>query len=381
MSRNTKKLRTIANAVAIGITASMALAACGEDSDGGSGGDSDSALVYFMAPNTTPTRYIQQDGPEFEKALEALDSNIEVEFVNAGGDSATQLTQANAAIAAGADALVVVAADPNTSESLLVAAANADVPVIGYENPPLNGAMFAQVIFDPVNVGELQGEYFASQIEAGALGEGPVKVARQYGNKGDVYTTEMLTGQNNVLQPLIDDGTIDVVCEDYITNWDPANAQTAADQCLTSTQNDVDAFLGFYDGNASGIIASLKAKNVQIPVYGGQNPELTGLQYMLTGDQQDNVLKAFSVEAEAAAQITLAAINGEEPPADLVQDTVDNGGAEVPTAKLDSTHIHLEEGVDPGDVVQEAVDLGIFTWEEICVGPAEETDTCSQKVG
>ena len=30
-------------------------------------------LVYFMAPNTTPTRYIQQDGPDFKAALEKLD--------------------------------------------------------------------------------------------------------------------------------------------------------------------------------------------------------------------------------------------------------------------------------------------------------------------
>lgn len=382
MSRNTNKLRTMLKVVALGCTASLALSACGgSSSDAGKGGsDSGKKLVYFMAPNTTPTRYIQQDGPDFKKAIQKLDSNVEVKFVNAGGDSATQLSQANAAIAAGAKALVVVAADPNTSASLLEAAAKAKVPVIGYENSPLNGPMFAQVIFDPVNVGKLQADYLASQIADGTLPK-PVKLARQYGNKGDVYTTDMLTGQDSVLKPLIDDGTIDVVCEDYIKNWDPANAQTAADQCLTKTQNKVDAFLGFYDGNASGIIAALKSKNAKVPVYGGQNPELSGLQYMLTGDQQDNVLKAFSVEAEAAAKIAMAAINGEEPPADLVKDVVDNGGAKVPTAKLGSTHIHLEEGKDPGDVVQKAVDLGIFTWAQICTGPAKDTDTCKQKVG
>lgn len=380
MSRNTNKLRTMLKVVALGCTASLALTACGSDSSGSDDDGGGKKLVYFMAPNTTPTRYIQQDGPDFQKAIEKMDSDVEVKFVNAGGDSATQLTQANAAIAAGAKALVVVAADPNTSASLLQAAAKAEIPVIGYENSPLNGPMFAQVIFDPVNVGQLQAEYLASQIESGALPK-PLKLARQYGNKGDVYTTDMLSGQNGVLQPLIDDGSIDVVCEDYIKNWDPANAQTAADQCLTKTQNTVDAFLGFYDGNASGIIASLKAKNVKVPVYGGQNPELSGLQYMLTGDQEDNVLKAFSVEAEAAAKITLAAMNGEEPPADLVKDVVDNGGAKVPTAKLGSTHIHLEKGQDPGVPVQEAVDLGIFTWEQICAGPAKDTATCKEKVG
>ncbi len=384
MQVSSKRKRSGLGVVAMLCGLSLVAAGCG--SDGSGSGDSSAGggkkLVYFMAPNTTPTRYIEQDGPDFEKALEALDPTIDVKFVNGGGDSANQLSQANSAISAGAKALVVVAADPNTSAGLLQAAQAANVPVIGYENPPLNGPMYAQVIFDPYKVGLQQGDYFKSQVEAGAFGDGPIDLARQYGNKGDVYTTEMLKGQNEVLQPLIDDGTLNVVCEDYIKDWSPDNAQTAAEQCLTKTQDNVDAFLGFYDGNASGIIAALKAKNVQIPVYGGQNPELTGLQYMLTGDQQDDVLKAFSVEAEAAAKITLAAINGEDPPSDLVKDTVNNGTDDIPTAKLDTTLIHLESGKDPGEVVQQAVDLGIFSWEQICDGgPAADTPTCKEKVG
>jgi D-xylose transport system substrate-binding protein len=364
-------------AVLSGLT--LVVSACG----GGSSGDDSSSkkLVYFMSPNTTPTRYLQQDGPDFKKAIEKLDPSIEVKFVNGGGDSGTQLSQANSAIAAGAKALVVVAADPNTSAGLLQAAAAAKVPVIGYENPPIKGPMYAQVIFDPKAVGVLQGTYFAEQVKAGKLGDTPVRVARLFGNKGDVYTTEMLSGQNEVLDPLIKDGTIDVVCEDYVKDWAPAAAQTATEQCLTKTQDKVGAFLGFYDGITAGTIAALQGKKLSIPVYGGQNPELTGLQYMLTGDQQDNVLKAFSVEAEAAAKITIAAIKGEKPPADLVKDVVDNGGGQIPTAKLGSIHIHLEDGVDPGTIVQKAVDLGMFTWKQICTGPAAGTDTCKEKVG
>ncbi|MBM2619696.1 substrate-binding domain-containing protein [Actinoplanes sp. LDG1-06] len=366
---------------AIACASLLLVSACGSgDSDDASGtGSGGPKLVYFMAPNTTPTRYIQQDGPAFEKAIKALDPSVEVKFVNAGGDSNQQLAQANAAIAAGAKALVVVAADPNTSAGLLQTAEQAQVPVIGYENPPVKGTLYAQVIFDPEKVGEQQATYFAEQVTSGKLGAKPVKIARQYGNKGDVYTTQMLAGQNKVIDPLIQSGDIQVVCEDYIKDWAPDNATKATEQCLTRTQNGVNAFFGFYDGITAGIIAALKDKNLKTPVYGGQNPELTGLQYMLTGDQQDNVLKAFSVEAEGAAKIALAAVNGQQPPADLVKDTIDNGAMQVPTAKLESTLIHLEDGKDPGDAVQKAVDLGIFTWAQICVGPAEGTETCKTR--
>jgi D-xylose transport system substrate-binding protein len=52
---------------------------------------------------------------------------------------------------------------------------------------------------------------------------------------------------------------------------------------------------------------------------------------------------------------------------------------QVPTAKLEATLINLEEGKDPGDAVQKAVDLGMFTWAQICTGPAAETATCKTK--
>src|SRR5258708_4143988 len=145
--------------VVAGLSGLMLLVAACAGGGSSSAGSSSKKLVYFMAPNTTPTRYIQQDGPDFKKALEKLDPSIEVKFVNAGGSSDTQLSQANSAIAAGAKALVVVAADPNTSAGLLQAAQQAKVPVIAHENPPLKGAMYAQVILDPRPVALSQGPY------------------------------------------------------------------------------------------------------------------------------------------------------------------------------------------------------------------------------
>lgn len=331
-----------------------------------------------MAPNTTPTRYLQQDGPDFKKAMASLDPNVEVKFDTADGTSATQLSQVNAAISAGASAIVMVAADPNTSGSILQAAQGAHVPVIGYENVPLNGPMYAQVEFNPEMAGQLQAQYFAQQVESGALGAKPVPVARLYGNQGDVYTTQMLLGQNKILNPLIKNGSIKVVCSSYVTNWDPAVAQSQAQQCLTKTQNKVGAFLGFYDGITAGIIAAEASANVKIPVYGGQNPELTGPQYMLTGQQQDDVLKPFSKEATAAAKLAIAAMSGKQP-GSLATTMIDNGGGfKIPTDYLDETYIHLTKGQSPGPVVQKIVDLGFFTWAEICTGPAKNTPTCKQ---
>lgn len=336
-------------------------------------------VVYFMQPNTTPTRYIQQDGPKFEKELKKLVPGVQVKFVNAGGKSAKQLSQVQQAIAAGADALVIVAADPATSAGMLKYAKGKKVPVIGYENPPLNGPLTSQVIFSPRSAGAVQGKYFAQQVNSGKFGSGPVKVARLYGNKGDVYTTQMLDGQNAALKPLIDSGRIDVVCEDYVTNWDPADAQSKMEQCLTRTQNGVDVVLGFYDGITSGAIAALTAKGVDIPVYGGQNPELIGLQYMLTGQQEDMVMKDFGKEAKVAAQLTAAALDGKKPPKPPINLVVDNGAAKIPTASISVDYFYLRPGRDIGATInQKVVKQGIFTWKQICTGVAANTATCKK---
>jgi D-xylose transport system substrate-binding protein len=332
-----------------------------------------------MQPNTTPTRYIQQDGPKFKTELEKLVPGVQVKFVNAGGKSAKQLSQVQQAISAGAKALVIVAADPATSAGMLKYAAGKKVPVIGYENPPLNGQLTSQVIFSPKSAGQVQGKYFASQVNAGKFGSGPVKLVRLYGNKGDVYTTQMLEGQNQYLQPLIDSGKIEVVCEDYVTAWDPADAQSKMEQCLTRTQNNITAVLGFYDGITSGAIAAMTAKGVKVPVYGGQNPELIGLQYMLTGQQEDMVMKNFGAEAKVAAQLTAAALKGQKPPKPPVNTTVNNGAANVPTASINVDYFYLTPGKDIGPTIDtKVVKQGIFTWAQICTGVAENTATCKK---
>lgn len=334
-------------------------------------------VVYFMQPNTTPTRYIQQDGPMFAKELAKLVPGVQVKFVNAGGKSAKQLSQVQQAIAAGAKALVIVAADPATSAGMLKYAASKKVPVIGYENPPLNGPVTSQVIFSPLSAGVVQGKYFAAQVNSGKFGSGPVKLVRLYGNKGDVYTTQMLEGQNKYLQPLIDAGKISVVCEDYVTNWDPADAQSKMEQCLTRTQNDISAVLGFYDGITSGAIAAMTAKGVKVPVYGGQNPELIGLQYMLTGQQEDMVMKNFGSEAKVAAKLTAAALQGKTPPKPPINSVVNNGAVDVPTASISVDYFYLQPGIPVGPTIDtKVVKQGIFTWAQICTGVAANTATC-----
>ncbi len=73
-------------------------------------------------------------------------------------------------------------------------------------------------------------------------------------------------------------------CETYTDNWDPANAQANMEQCLTSTNNEIDAVLSENDGMAGGVIAALEAQGLAgtIPV-SGQDGDKAALNRVALG--------------------------------------------------------------------------------------------------
>ncbi len=339
-------------------------ASSGESTSGGAGGGQVSDVtgsVTFLLPNTTTTRFIQHDSPAFVAAMKELAPGVTVDVQNAEGKSDQQLTQAESAINAGAKALVLVAADPSLSGAVLQKAAEANIPVIGYEHEALDGPLYAQVIFDPKKVGEAQGQYFADHLPAGK--DGVVTIGRVYGNNGDNYTIQDQAGQNEKIQSLIDSGKVKVACEDYAAGWDPAAAQQLVEQCLTKTQNEIDAVLAMNDGTASGAIAALTGQGLagQIPVYGGQDANLDALKFILQGQQTDTVFKNYALEGQTAAQVVIAALEGKEPPASVINATFDNKAVQAPAAYLDVQSIDA-------DNMQVVIDAGLYTKDEICDG-------------
>jgi D-xylose transport system substrate-binding protein len=74
------------------------------------------------------------------------------------------------------------------------------------------------------------------------------------------------------------------------------------------------------------------------------------------------VYKAIIPEAEAAAEIAVALVQGKEPPADLVKDKIDNGQEEVPSVLL--TPVAVTK-----DNIQDTIIKDKF-WKasEICTG-------------
>ncbi len=336
----------------------------GESGDGGANG-----TVTFLLPNTTTTRFVEHDAPAFEEAMKELAPDVSVEIVNAEGDSGTQIRQAETAILNGTKAIVLTSADPALSASILQKADEAGIPVISYEHEALDGPLSYQVMNDPLKVGEAQGKYFAEHLPES---NGPIQLARVHGNAGDNYTIKVKEGQDEYIEKLVSDGKVEVVCEDNAAGWDPAEAQTIVEQCLTKTSNEIDAVLNSNDGTASGAIAALEGQSLvgAIPVYGGQDANLDALKFILEGKQVDTVFKDYAKEGEVAAKLVVALMNGGDPEDGLVNSEFDNGFEQVPAAFLDVTSVDVEN-------LQTVVDAGLYTQEEICADVETDAEFCT----
>jgi D-xylose transport system substrate-binding protein len=367
--------RTRRLSVAVGLLAlcTLPLAACG-GKGGASASGGDGKTVYMLLPNTTTVRFVTQDGPQFKAAMEKQLPGTKVVIQNAEGDPQKQVQQVETAISGGASAIVLVAADPFIAGGALQQAATAKVPVLLYDHDARGGDAAAQVVFDSLSVGQNQGKD-AADVLKDATTSAPKVIARIYGNQGDYGTGQYKKGQDQYLEPLISSGKVKVACETYTQGWDPAKAQSEMEQCLTKTNNHIDAVVVMNDGTAGGSIAALREQNLQgkVPVVGGQDADLQAIQYMLLGFQYDTVYKPFKLQAAKAAELTVQLLKNGKIDQGATTGYVDNGFMKpgVPAAFLPVQILHA-------DTVDTVVNDGVWTWQQICAGAAADTDTCKK---
>ncbi len=326
--------------------------------------------VFFMLPNSTTIRFERRDAPPFVAAMADRLPGAEVIVQNGEGDPDRQQRLVEDALAQGANLIVYASSDANLAAGALKAAEDAGVPILLYEHDAVGGMAEAHVLFNALAVGQARGKRAAELIEA--MPEGTVRIARVKGNQGEYGTIQYEVGQNEHLQPLMDSGRVEVVCEDFTQNWDPVKAQAFAENCLTRMGGDVDMFLGMNDGTTGGSVAALISQGYdkgEIIVTGGQDATIEAVQFIVQGWQDNTVFKDLRVMADAAADMAVAILAGEDLPSEWINGTVNNTYMDVPAAFLPVNNVTI-------DNVADVVDAGIYTWAQICQG-AEDTPVCA----
>ncbi len=367
------KWAVAAAAMALGIAAcgsphTSTAAQTGTSGNGGSG-TSASALsgdVYFLIPDAGTPRWLTQDTPLFKHYLGQLAPKLHVVVENSNDSVSVQQSEVENAITKGAKAILLVSDDPNEATGALMSAKQSGVPVIAYDHNTQNGPLAAFDVYNSLAVGELQAAAACKFLSQGK----PKTLARIMGTPGEYGTIRYYAGQNKCLDPLIKSGQVKVACSTYTPNWDPTTAQQEAEACLTKTSDKVSAFLDMNDGTSGGVVAALQAHHLagKIPVFGGQDADLQNLQYIAEGYQAGTIFKSFVVEAKIAAEMTVAAVEHKSA-LPGVNSTYNNGYAKIPTALLTPTYVTQS-------TLGNVVSAGIYTWNQICSGPAAGTSVC-----
>ena len=234
------------------------------------------------------------DEAAIKAALEAAGNT----YISADAQSsaAKQLTDVEALISQGADALIILAQDASAIGPAVEKAVAEGIPVVGYDRLIENADAF-YLTFDNKEVGRAQARaVFEAQPEGNYVF---IK-----GNGADPNADFLFAGQMEVLKEAIDSGKIKNVGEAYTDGWLPANAQRNMEQFLTANNNDVDAVVASNDGTAGGAIAALEAQGLagSVPV-SGQDGDHAALNRIALGTQTVSVWKDSRELGKAAAQI------------------------------------------------------------------------------
>lgn len=300
------------------------------------------------------------DEAAIKKALEA--AGAQYISADAQASAAKQLTDVEALIAQGADALIILAMD---KDAIIPAVDKADaegIPVVGYDRLIEDDRTF-YLTFDNKGVGRI----IAETVKA-VQPEGNFAIIK--GDKGDPNAAFLLEGMMEVIGADVEAGKIKIVGEAFSDGWKPDNAQKNMEQILTANNNAVDAVLAENDGMAGGVIAALAAQGMTVPV-GGQDGDHAALNRVARGTQTVSVWKDSRQLGSAAANIAVALAGGTA--LDAIDGAVKWSGG---SKGLEMNAIFLAPTPITKDNINAVIDAGHIAKDKVCEGAMDGVPGC-----
>ena len=280
--------------------------------------------IGISMPTQSSERWIK-DGNTMKEILEAKGYTVDLQY--AEDDIPTQKAQIENMITKGANVLIIAAVDSSTLSATLDQAGKDGVKIIAYDRLLVDtDAVSYYATFDNRGVGKLQAQSLVDGLKA-KKGEGPYNIELFAGSPDDTNSFYFYSGAMDVLQPLIDAGTIVVVsgqtaqADIGTLRWDGAVAQARMDALLAANYTSgkqLDGVLSPYDGLSRGIISSLVSFGYQPgtenwPVVTGQDAEAASIKLIISGEQYSTILKDTRDLAKVAAGMVDALLTGTEP--------------------------------------------------------------------
>ncbi|MBQ0827478.1 sugar ABC transporter substrate-binding protein [Streptomyces tagetis] len=356
-------MRRIAISAAVSAL-TVSLGACGvlgasENGGGASPSKGNDITVGLLLPEKENTRYEEFDYPFFKaKVADLTREQGKVEYANAESSAAKQNDQLQQMIDDKVDVIVLDAVDAHAIADGVQKAKDAGIPVIAYDRLA-EGPIDAYISFDNALVGEVQGR---SLLEAlGVSGSSSEKVVMMNGSSTDPNAKQFKAGALSELNGKV------TIAKSYDTkDWKPENAQANMAEAIAAIGADqIAAVYSANDGMAGGVIKALEAAGVtDLPPITGQDAELPAVQRIITGEQYMSVYKSYPREAENAAEMAVARVQGRDIQFDaLTRDKVDS-----PTHKGIPAQLVPVVALTKENIKATVVADGIYKISDICTG-------------
>jgi D-xylose transport system substrate-binding protein len=354
-----KRLTAVAVMGLVAVTA----AACGSDessgAEGGDGGDGGGTDIGVILPDTTTSpRWEANDKPSLSAAFDA--AGVSYDIQNAQGDANKFGQLCDQMIGEGVKVLMIVNIDQESGKACLDKATDAGVQSIDYDRLTPGGGASFYVSFDNVAVGGLMGTGLISALDE--AGKTKANIVYVNGAATDNNASLFKQGYEEALAEKIDSGDYKLV-GDQSGEWDATKAGDVFEQMYTDNGGKIDGAVVANDTMAGGVIARLKAAGSagQVPVT-GQDASVEGLQNILMGYQAGTVYKNTDLEADAAAQLAIALINGDD------TSSLANGSVTDPDTNEDVASALAVPVWVTVDNIQTVFDDGFAAYADVCTG-------------
>jgi D-xylose transport system substrate-binding protein len=204
---------------------------------------------------------------------------------------------------------------------------DAHAPVLAYDRLILNCDLDLYLTFDNVKVGELQAGYLVDKLKGKKA-----RIVRLLGSKTDNNAFLFKQGQDNVLNPAIARGDIEIVHEDWCDGWRPENAKKVLNAAITQGGRNIDAVLCSADILSGGAIQVLLEEGLAGKVLvTGQDADLASCQRIVEGTQAMTIYKPLKHLATRAAEL---AVNMARREIIVAKEELNNGKVNVPSIFL-----------------------------------------------
>ena len=240
---------------------------------------------------------------EMSKILKAAGYDVLVQEAN--HDAKLQNDQVKNMVTQGAKVIIAVAEDGDALATAVDDVAKKGVKVIAYDRLIKSARIAAYVSFDNVDVGRNQARGVLAVKNSGNF-------VLMGGSPTDNNAHLFRQGQMEVLDPLIKAGKIKVVADQWVENWDPANAKKLMENILTATGKKFDAVVASNDGTALGALEAMKTAGMvgKVPI-SGQDATEAGCNSIARGELTVTILKDTRKLTPLACELAGKLVKGE----------------------------------------------------------------------